>query len=105
MNLIPAERVPIELPDSRNGSNLTIGIRPESVSISAADAPETTLRGTVRLVEPLGAKDVVHLDVDEMTLRAIGTPGRRPRIGENVGIVFDRSRLHFFDVTTGQAVR
>jgi multiple sugar transport system ATP-binding protein len=105
MNLIPAERVPIELPKSPNGGKLTLGIRPESVQISASDAPEATLRGKVRLVEPLGPKDVVHLEVDELSVRAIGTPGRRPTVGENVGLVFDRNRIHFFDVSNGQAVR
>jgi multiple sugar transport system ATP-binding protein len=104
MNFIPAERVPIELPKDRNGGKLTLGIRPESVRLAAPDGLETTLRGKVRLVEPLGPKDVVHLDVDELTLRAIGTPGQRPRIGDDVGLVFDRTRVHFFDVSNGEAV-
>jgi multiple sugar transport system ATP-binding protein len=105
MNFIPAERVPVTLPKSANGRSLTLGIRPEFVQISAPDAPDATLRGKVRLVEPLGARDVVHLEVDEVDVRAIGTPGRRPAIGENVGLVFDRARVHFFDVASGEVVR
>ncbi len=58
----------------------------------------------VVLVEPLGAKDIVHLERDELALRAIGTPGRRPRVGESVGVVVDTARLRYFDDVTGLAV-
>jgi hypothetical protein len=35
----------------------------------------------------------------------IATPGLRPRIGDQVGIAFDRQRLHVFDDETGEVVR
>ena len=38
-----------------------MGIRPENLSLVAPDAAEATLKAKVNLVEPLGAKDVVHL--------------------------------------------
>jgi len=106
MNFLPAQEVPIELPaQARNGRSVTVGIRPENLSLVAPDSAEATLKAKVNLVEPLGAKDVVHVTIDHQDVRVIATPGMRPRIGEQVGIVFDRQRLHVFDDETGEAVR
>ena len=46
----------------------------------------------------------MHLELGEHALRAIGSPGRRPRVGENVGVVPDTARLRYFDDATGLAV-
>jgi multiple sugar transport system ATP-binding protein len=105
MNFLPASAVPSALPGKANGHNLTIGIRPENLRIVAPSAPEATIKASVSLVEPLGAKDVVHLAVDGQDLRAIATPGERRRIGENVGLVFDSERMHLFDDETGRVVK
>ena len=106
MNFLPAQEVPIELPArARNGRSVTVGIRPENLSLVAPDSAEATLKAKVNLVEPLGAKDVVHVTIDHQDVRVIATPGMRPRIGDQVGIVFDRQRLHVFDDETGAAVR
>ncbi len=106
MNFLPAHEVPIELPvHARNGRSVTVGVRPENLSLVAPDSAEATLKAKVNLVEPLGAKDVVHVTIDHQDVRVIATPGMRPRIGEQVGIVFDRQRLHVFDDETGEAVR
>ncbi len=103
MNFLPAAMV---LGDrvGGNGRTLTLGIRPENVQLSAPDAAEATLQGKVNLVEPLGAKDVIHLDVSGHSFRVVGVPGRRPRVGDNVGLVFDGPRQLFFDDETTLAV-
>jgi len=105
MNFVPAALVPLGLRGGVNGRSLTVGIRPESIRIVDAGAPEATIGARVTLVEPLGAKDVVHLAFDEYDVRAIGTPGERPRIGENVGLALDPGRVHMFDDETGKVVR
>jgi ABC-type sugar transport system ATPase subunit len=106
MNFLPAGEIPVELPPAAgNGRAVTIGIRPESLSIVGADAPEAVLKAKVNLVEPLGAKDVVHVTVDHHDVRVIATPGLRPRLGETVGIALDRQRLHVFEDDTGRAIR
>ncbi len=105
MNFLPAQEIPIELPArARNGRSVTVGIRPENLSLVAPDSAEATLKAKVNLVEPLGAKDVVHVTVDRQDLRVIAKPGMRPRIGDQVGIVFDLQRLHVFDDETGETV-
>jgi ABC-type sugar transport system ATPase subunit len=106
MNFLPASEIPIELPPAaRNGCAVTVGIRPENLSIVGPDSSEAVLKAKVNLVEPLGGKDVVHVTVDHHDVRVIATPGLRPRLGETVGIALDRQRLHVFDDDTGKAIR
>ena len=103
MNFLPATLVLGE-GNGGNGRALTLGIRPENVQIAGADAANATLIGKVNLIEPLGAKDVIHLDVAGHSFRVVDSPGRRPVVGENVGLVFDSARKLLFDDDTGQAV-
>jgi multiple sugar transport system ATP-binding protein len=106
MNFLPAAEVPVKLPaGATNGNAATIGIRPESLTIVPVDSPDAALKAKVNLVEPLGAKDVVHVSMDRHDVRVVATPGARPRIGDNVGLAIDRRRVHVFDDETGQAIR
>src|SRR5262245_36748929 len=107
MNFLPATEIPVELPEraGRNGRAVTVGIRPESLTIVPADSPDAALQAKVALVEPLGAKDVVHVTADRRDVRVIATPGARPRLGESIGIAIDRRRVHLFDDETGEAIR
>ncbi len=103
MNFLPAEKVLGEQAGA-SGRTLTLGIRPENVQLVAPDVPGVTMQGKVNLVEPLGSRDVIHLDVGGHSFRVVGTPGERPRVGENVGLVFDDSRQLLFDDETSLAV-
>jgi ABC-type sugar transport system ATPase subunit len=103
MNFLPATVLPERAPAGR-AESLTVGVRPEALSLVATDDAAARLQARVVLVEPLGAKDIVHLELGEHALRAIGTPGRRPHVGENVGVVADTTRFRYFDDATGLAV-
>jgi hypothetical protein len=63
------------------------------------------MRARISLVEPLGAKDVVHMTYDDLDVRAVGAPGDRPTVGENVGLAFEPARVHLFDDETGLVLR
>jgi ABC-type sugar transport system ATPase subunit len=104
MNFLPVSELNLAAPSRANGSGTTAGIRPERLRIVAPDAGEAILRGKVSLVEPLGAKDVIHLSVDGYDVRVVGVPGLRPRIGENVGVAVETDQVHFFDDETGKAL-
>jgi multiple sugar transport system ATP-binding protein len=105
MNFLPAREVPIDLPaNAADGRAITLGVRPENLTLAAPDSTEASLQAKVSLVEPLGAKDVVHLTIGRYDVRVIATPGTRPRIGDNVGLVLDHQRIHLFDDETGKAL-
>ena len=81
-----------------------LSVRPERTRIVPADSEEATIPARVVLVEPLGAKDVVHLDSGGIDVRTLAQPSARPRIGENVGLAFDQTAVHVFDDETGLAL-
>jgi multiple sugar transport system ATP-binding protein len=87
------------------GGSVTLAIRPERVRILPPDSSEATLRAKVTLVEPLGAKDIVHCSFDGQDVRAVAAPGARPRIGDNLGLLLPREAVHVFDDETGLALR
>jgi len=103
MNFLPAT-LTLGEQGAGNGRSLTLGIRPENVLLVAPGAAGATLAGKVNLIEPLGAKDVIHLDVAGHGVRVVGVPGQRPRVGDNVGLVFDPDRQLLFDDETDLAV-
>ena len=103
MNFLPA-KLALGETGGGDGRSLTLGIRPENVQLVAPDAADAMLAGKVNLIEPLGAKDVIHLDVAGHGFRVVGTPGKRPRVGDNVGLVFDSARQLLFDDETTLAV-
>jgi multiple sugar transport system ATP-binding protein len=107
MNFLPAAEVPMELPAGAggNGRSVTVGIRPESMTIVPVGSPDAVLQANVALVEPLGAKDVVHVSSERRDVRVIAKPGARPRLGESIGIAIDPRKVHLFDDETGEAIR
>jgi multiple sugar transport system ATP-binding protein len=104
INFLPAAKVSVPAPKSSDGGPVTLAIRPEYVELVAPAAPAATIGAKVDLVEPLGAVDVIHLSWEDFDIRAIGRPGSRPRIGDNVGLVFPSDHLLFFDDATEKAI-
>src|SRR5918992_3040538 len=114
---------------------VAVGIRSEDMEDArlVRDAPpDTRLRATVSLVEALGAQIVVHFEVDAPKVVTEDTrlldkdahtedvpahmvegtrfvaafaPRSRVRVGDQVEVVVDTERMHFFDPETGNAIR
>jgi multiple sugar transport system ATP-binding protein len=106
------------------GREVVVGIRPETIVVSDNGHPPT-LERPVLMTEALGSDILVHLDFDapppasasdgaagpigidpghtvikaRLAPAAIAVPGRR------LPLVLDPAQLHFFDRTTGRAVR
>ena len=102
----------VELGDRRaaferrtSGSGLTATIRPERVRVVDPGDGSATIRAIVTLVEPLGPKDVVHLEHEGTALRVALPPSSRPALGSALGLCFDADQVHVFDDETGLAVR
>jgi multiple sugar transport system ATP-binding protein len=86
-------------------AGLTATIRPERVRVVDPGSDEVTIRGEVMLVEPLGPKDVVHLEHQGTEMRVVVPPNERPAVGSALGLYFDPAQVHVFDDETGLAVR
>jgi multiple sugar transport system ATP-binding protein len=114
------------------GADVAVGIRPEHLGDPADGRPDRPrLRGRVKLVELLGAERLVHLQLAADPFVARGVLGVGDDAGETAGAEIPREalvtarfdaharvdpgdlaevavttdRLHFFDVTTGRAIR
>jgi multiple sugar transport system ATP-binding protein len=92
------------------GEVVVLGIRPEDLEdaafVPAAD-PARTIVAVCRLREALGPEVLIHLPGGEegSTLVARVHPQTTAREGEELRLVVDTKRLHFFDPASGRAIR
>jgi ABC-type sugar transport system ATPase subunit len=75
------------------GRELTLGVRPEDIRVLEAGPPAMPAR--LEVVEDLGSERYGHLRLGEQRLVARLARGARP-LGEEVGLLFDPTRLHLF---------
>ncbi len=86
---------------------VVFGIRPEDLydKLFITDAPtDCIVTSTVELVEPLGAEVYLHLRVGQHALIARVGPHDRPEVNQDIDLVFDMGKAHFFDTKTEQAI-
>jgi multiple sugar transport system ATP-binding protein len=114
INLLPCERVEeggrtwlrgagLSLPTASalpEVRAVTVGIRPESLTLTAVEASD--LVGRVDVVEPLGNATLLHVAIGEgVSLRVLVPDFSKDRTGEEVGLRLDRGTTHFFDSENG----
>ncbi len=110
MNFLPAtvEGTTLRLPGggalptsaARQGA-VEMGVRPERIRVMGADAG-ATLRGTVSVVEPLGADTLVTLVCAGHKVVARVGGDSTLRTGDEAGLALDADSVILFDPQTGQ---
>ncbi len=90
----------------RDGSTVTLGLRPEDLVLSPQEHPEASLQllATVRLVEPLGHENIVHCDVGDVLIIARANNEWVGTVGDKVTVSFSGARLYAFDPNTEQSL-
>jgi len=98
------------------GRTVTMGIRPEDVSVAPASGPalfagESTIvdppvlaPARLDIVEALGNEIFVYATVGNFALTARVSPQPLPKPGEPVTLAFDLAKAHFFDPERGHRV-
>ena len=90
----PVVRVPTRAAIPR-GDNLTLGIRPEHITLSDGPSP---LRATADVTEQMGETGYLYAETGEGNRLTVEIRGRSfPPIGEEVGLDLDPSRMLLFD--------
>jgi multiple sugar transport system ATP-binding protein len=79
-------------PSLSEGSALTVGIRPEHISLGSG-----ALAGVVDLVEPTGLGTIVHLTLGGTALKAFSLERRPLTLGGTLAMQLPPHRLHLFD--------
>ncbi|MBC7188094.1 MAG: sn-glycerol-3-phosphate ABC transporter ATP-binding protein UgpC [Calditrichaeota bacterium] len=86
---------------------MIFGIRPEDIHLSeyAEHVREASKAAcTVEVVEPMGNEIFLYLSCGRNSMVARIPARREPAVGEKMDVVFDMSKVHFFDKNTEEAV-
>lgn len=86
---------------------IIFGIRSENIydKLFVSDAPpENIVRVNCEVVEPMGSEVYLHLDTGRNTLIARATAHDRPQVNQNMDVVFDMSKAHFFDKQSEETI-
>ncbi|WP_101296756.1 ABC transporter ATP-binding protein [Halegenticoccus soli] len=81
---------------------VTLGVRPEDVEI--AETRRDAFAGTVRVVEPMGDQNFLHLDVGGVDVTAAVAGEYEVREGANVMVRFPEAKIHLFDADSGEVL-
>ena len=82
---------------------VVLGIRPEDVSIVAADQGEG-IPGEVYVVEPMGRDDLVEVSIGKGKVHVFADREKNYNIGDPVRLKFDAEKVHFFDPETEKSL-
>jgi len=79
---------------------IVFGIRPEDIYdklfVSTAP-PENMITATCEVVEPMGPEVYLHLNTGKNTMIAKVGGHDKPQVNQDMHLVFDMSKVHFFD--------
>ncbi len=89
------------------GKMVTFGIRAEDIydKLFVSEAPsENTVRATCEVVEPLGAEVYLYLNSGKNNFIARVGAHNRPEVNRDMDLVFDMSKVHFFERETEKTI-
>ena len=89
------------------GKDVIFGIRSEDIydKLFVSEAsPENTVRATCEVVEPLGSDVLLYLNSGKHNFIARVGAHNRPSVNHDMDIVFDMSKVHFFDPETEKTI-
>lgn len=89
------------------GKEVVFGIRSEDVydKLFVSEAsPDNTIRVTCEVVEPLGAEVFLYLSSGKNNFIARVGAHNRPEVNKDMEVVFDMSKIHFFDSQTEKTI-
>ncbi len=89
------------------GKDIIFGIRSEDIYdklfVSEASS-ENTIRATCEVVEPLGSEVYLYLNSGKHSFIARVGAHNRPDVNRDMDLVFDMSKVHFFDTETEDTI-
>ena len=90
------------------GRDVVMGIRPEAIYVAgdqAAGKEAVDVEVNLDVLEPMGNEIIVYASTAAHDVVARVTPQNLPHPGSRMSLAFDMSRLHFFDMESGNAIR
>lgn len=87
--------------------DVTFGLRPEDIydKLFVSDAPpENTIKATCEVIEPMGSEAYLYLKAGKHSLIAKVGGHDKPTINQDMDLVIDMSKIHFFDKDTDNTI-
>ena len=100
---LPADKSKKLIAGGYAGKTVTIGIRPENVSVEMG-AVEGAFDAEVNVYELLGAEVYLYLNVNGEAVTARVSSTTPARVGDKLSAVFDVNKIHVFDKETEQII-
>ena len=113
------DRAVIKLPESISGkladkdigdSDITLGIRPEHIMLTAPNAPDA-IKATVSVSEMMGSEIYLHVNTNlgqyVVSIALVSLPEDRPngfKTGEEINMTFGGELVHLFDAKTEKSL-
>jgi len=89
------------------GKEVVFGIRAEDIYdklFVSQSSPDNTIRAVCEVVEPLGSEVYLYLNSGRHTFIARVGAHNRPEVNRDMDLVFDMSKVHFFDPQTEKRI-
>jgi multiple sugar transport system ATP-binding protein len=89
------------------GKEVIFGLRSEDIydKLFVSDAPpENIVRVTCEVVEPMGPEVYLYLNTGRHTFIARVGAHDRPEVNQDIDVVFDMSKAHFFDKDSEETI-
>ena len=89
------------------GKEAVFGIRPEDIydKLFVSEAPsDNTIKATCEVIEPMGSEAYLYLNTGKNPLIAKVGGHNKPTLNHDMDLVFDMSKVHFFDKDTENAI-
>ena len=84
-----------------------MGIRTEEITIAddkTSIPPDWIFKGVVKVVEPLGNENHLHVELQGVTFVARCEGRRIVKAGEDIEVAFNLEQLHLFDAATKKVI-
>ncbi|MDD5431829.1 MAG: sn-glycerol-3-phosphate ABC transporter ATP-binding protein UgpC [Candidatus Omnitrophica bacterium] len=89
------------------GKEIVLGIRSEDIydKLFVSEAPpENIVRVNCEVYEPMGSEVYLYLNTGKHTFIARVGAHDKPKVNQDLDVVFDMSKVHFFDKTTEETI-
>jgi len=86
------------------GTELTMGIRPENITVESGARTENAIGCEVFMTEPVGSKSIVTLSTGKSLVKSLVPGTFRAELGKKLWMEFNMSKLHVFDRKTEEAI-
>ncbi len=92
----------------RKQAQISLGVRPQHIRIlgdgESAGPGRQVINGKVDVFEALGANSIILVDVDGISLTALGPPNVILQPGQDVQLAIETGAFHLFDTASGKAI-